>query len=55
MLTPQADGTLIVGDTHVRAVDAPVFQDEAGNAVLMRLLTDLLGTGLDVVERWQGT
>ncbi|MFJ3404710.1 TIGR03364 family FAD-dependent oxidoreductase [Promicromonospora sp. NPDC090134] len=55
MLTPQADGTLIVGDTHVRDVDAPVFQDEAGNTVLLRLLTDLLDTGVDVVERWQGT
>lgn len=55
MLTPQADGTLIAGDTHVRAVDAPVFQDEAGYAVLLRLLTDLLGVDLEVVERWQGT
>lgn len=55
MLTPQPDGTLIVGDTHVRGVDAPVFQDEAGYAVLLRLATDLLGCGLDVVERWQGT
>lgn len=59
MLTPQPDGTLIVGDTHLRAVDAPVFQDEAGYAVLLRLLADLLGTrhgtGPDVVERWQGT
>lgn len=55
MLTPQADGTLIAGDTHVRAVDAPVFQDEAGYAVLLRLLDDLLGVGLDIVERWQGT
>lgn len=55
MLTPQADGTLIAGDTHVRAVDAPVFQDEAGYTVLLRLLSDLLGRDLDVVERWQGT
>ncbi|GAB2476565.1 TIGR03364 family FAD-dependent oxidoreductase [Promicromonospora xylanilytica] len=46
MLTPQRDGTLIVGDTHLRGVDAPVFQDEEGYAVLLRLLTDLLGTGL---------
>jgi FAD dependent oxidoreductase TIGR03364 len=55
MLTPQRDGTLIVGDTHLRAVDAPVFQDEEGYAVLLRLVADLLGTDLDVVERWQGT
>ncbi|MEU4361067.1 TIGR03364 family FAD-dependent oxidoreductase [Promicromonospora sp. NPDC023987] len=59
MLTPQPDGTLIVGDTHLRTVDAPVFQDEEGYTVLLRLTADLLGTaagtGLDVVERWQGT
>ncbi|GAA4709315.1 FAD dependent oxidoreductase TIGR03364 [Promicromonospora umidemergens] len=55
MLTPQRDGTLVVGDTHLRAIDAPVFQDEEGYAVLLRLVADLLGTGLDVVERWQGT
>lgn len=63
MLTPQTDGTLILGDTHLRAVDAPVFQDEEGYAVLLRLAADLLGTGdgtgprtgLEVVERWQGT
>jgi FAD dependent oxidoreductase TIGR03364 len=55
MTTPQDDGTLILGDTHVRDVDAPVFQDEAGYDVLLRLGRDLLGVDLDVVERWQGT
>ncbi|WP_251150873.1 TIGR03364 family FAD-dependent oxidoreductase [Cellulosimicrobium sp. Marseille-Q4280] len=56
MTTPQEDGTLILGDTHVRDVDAPVFQDEAGYDVLLRLGTDLLGRDdLRVVERWQGT
>lgn len=55
MTTPQDDGTLILGDTHVRDLDAPVFQDEAGYDVLLRLGADLLGADLHVVERWQGT
>ncbi|QJW35048.1 TIGR03364 family FAD-dependent oxidoreductase [Cellulosimicrobium protaetiae] len=56
MATPQADGTLLLGDTHARGNDAPVFQDEAGFEVLLRLARDLFGRDdLAVVERWQGT
>ncbi|MEL7977857.1 TIGR03364 family FAD-dependent oxidoreductase [Isoptericola sp. F-RaC21] len=59
MATPQG-GTLILGDTHARADDAPVFQDEEGFDVLLRLgrdlfRDDLLGPAPRVVERWQGT
>ncbi|MFC7877742.1 TIGR03364 family FAD-dependent oxidoreductase [Isoptericola sp. NPDC057391] len=57
MATPQGD-TLLLGDTHLRADDAPVFQDEEGFDVLLRLGRDLFGAqadGLRVVERWQGT
>lgn len=55
MATPQG-GTLILGDTHLRAADAPVFQDEAGFDLLLRLGRDLFGRDdLTVVERWQGT
>jgi D-hydroxyproline dehydrogenase subunit beta len=56
MATPQRDGSLLLGDTHVRDVDAPVFQDEDGYTVLLRMAADLLGrTDLRVLERWQGT
>jgi FAD dependent oxidoreductase TIGR03364 len=55
MATPQG-GTLILGDTHLRATDAPVFQDEEGFDLLLRLGRDLLGRDdLRVLERWQGT
>ncbi|MCK9794273.1 TIGR03364 family FAD-dependent oxidoreductase [Isoptericola sp. 4D.3] len=59
MATPQG-GTLILGDTHGRATDAPVFQDEEGFDLLLRLGRDLFdddlfGRGARVVERWQGT
>jgi len=55
MATPQG-GSLILGDTHLRATDAPVFQDEEGYDLLLRLGRDLLGRDdLTVVERWQGT
>jgi len=59
MATPQGS-TLILGDTHRRADDAPVFQDEEGFDVLLRLgrdlfRDDLLGPDPRVVERWQGT
>ncbi|MFE5307438.1 TIGR03364 family FAD-dependent oxidoreductase [Isoptericola sp. NPDC056573] len=58
MATPQG-GSLLLGDTHLRADDAPVFQDEEGFDVLLRLGRDLFasrpGADLRVVERWQGT
>lgn len=55
MLAPQRDGTVLAGDTHLRDVDAPPFQDEAGFAVLGRQLGEPFGRDdLDVVERWQG-
>ncbi|SKC62260.1 TIGR03364 family FAD-dependent oxidoreductase [Krasilnikoviella flava] len=54
MATPQGD-TLLLGDTHARAADAPVFQDEEGFDLLLCLGRDLFGGDLRVVERWQGT
>ncbi|GAA1722550.1 TIGR03364 family FAD-dependent oxidoreductase [Isoptericola hypogeus] len=55
MATPQGS-TLILGDTHLRADDAPVFQEEEGFELLLRLGRDLFGRDdMHVVERWQGT
>lgn len=55
MYTQRADGSLIIGDTHERAVDAPPFQSESGFELLLELTGDLFGTDrLRVLERWQG-
>jgi FAD dependent oxidoreductase TIGR03364 len=55
MYTPQADGTLLIGDTHDRALDAEPFQSEAGFDLLLDQTRRLFGAGeIEVVERWQG-
>ncbi|WP_067651874.1 TIGR03364 family FAD-dependent oxidoreductase [Nocardia harenae] len=55
MVTPQADGTLIVGDTHIREVSESPFQSEHGFAMLLDHTRELFGgTDIEVVERWQG-
>lgn len=54
MFTQRPDGSLIIGDTHQREIDASPFQDEAGFALLLELTGDLFGTELRVLERWQG-
>lgn len=54
MYTQRPDGSMIIGDTHERAIDAPPFQDEAGFELLLELTRELFGTDLRVLERWQG-
>lgn len=55
MLTQQADGTLLVGDSHVTHDAAPPFLDERWFRILLSEAADVLGApGLDVLERWQG-
>ncbi|UGT62579.1 TIGR03364 family FAD-dependent oxidoreductase [Nocardia asteroides] len=55
MVTPQADGTLIVGDTHIREVSESPFQSEHGFEMLLGHARELFGSDdIDVVERWQG-
>ncbi|KAA9393146.1 TIGR03364 family FAD-dependent oxidoreductase [Kocuria coralli] len=55
MYTSPPDGTVIVGDTHARAVDAAPFQPWEGFDLLLdetrRLFPRLT---LDIVETWQG-
>lgn len=55
MFTQQADGTLLVGDTHAAHDAAPPFLDERWSRILLDEVAALLGApGLEVLERWQG-
>lgn len=55
MYTSPFDGSLIIGDTHVRDVDAPPFQDEAGFELVIAETERLFGVErIRVRERWQG-
>lgn len=55
MLTQQADGTLLVGDSHVTHDTAPPFLDERWSRILLDEVAAVLGApGLEVLERWQG-
>jgi FAD dependent oxidoreductase TIGR03364 len=55
MVTSPSDGSLVIGDTHLREVDAPPFQDEAGFDLLLAETKRLFGVrDVRVRERWQG-
>lgn len=54
MYTERPDGTLVIGDTHVRDIAVSPFQSEASFSVLERLTVDLFGRPISVRERWQG-
>lgn len=54
MYTQRPDGSLIIGDTHLREVDASPFQSEEGFELLLDLTRGLFGVPLRVLERWQG-
>lgn len=54
MYTQRPDGTLIVGDTHVRGSSVSPFQDEASFTMLERLSDQLFWRPIRVRERWQG-
>lgn len=54
MTTQRPDGTLLVGDSHHRGYDSPPFLDEGVADVLLGAAGELLGTDLEVRERWQG-
>ncbi len=56
MYTPQPDGSILLGDTHVREITASPFQSERGFEVLVTEAKALFGVDrVDVTERWQGT
>ncbi|OKH83654.1 oxidoreductase [Mycobacterium sp. ST-F2] len=55
MFTPQPDGSLLIGDTHIRDVAAAPFQSEQGFDILLDQTRKLFGVNdIDVSERWQG-
>lgn len=55
MFTQQADGTLLVGDSHAAHPSAPPFLDEGWSQILLDEVADVLGAErLEVLERWQG-
>lgn len=55
MYTPQPDGSLLIGDTHIREVSAAPFQSEQGFDILLEHTRKLFGVNdINVTERWQG-
>jgi D-hydroxyproline dehydrogenase subunit beta len=55
MVTQHGDGSLILGDTHERGVDATPFESERGFALLLDETRALFGVdAVPVLERWQG-
>ncbi|QZY51136.1 TIGR03364 family FAD-dependent oxidoreductase [Leucobacter tenebrionis] len=55
MFTQQADGTLLVGDSHAAHRTAPPFLDERWSRLLLDEVAAVLGAPrLEVLERWQG-
>lgn len=55
MYTPQPDGSILIGDTHIREITSSPFQSESGFEVLLAEARKLFGVDvLDVSERWQG-
>lgn len=55
MFTQQADGTLLVGDSHANFDAAPPFMAERWSQILLDEVAALLGVEqLEVLERWQG-
>ncbi|OII05446.1 TIGR03364 family FAD-dependent oxidoreductase [Curtobacterium sp. MCBA15_008] len=54
MYTSPSDGSVIVGDTHERDVDAPPFQSEDGFRLLLTETERLFGAPVRVLDRWQG-
>ncbi|MFK4789040.1 TIGR03364 family FAD-dependent oxidoreductase [Microbacterium sp. ZW T5_56] len=54
MYTQLPDGTLIVGDTHVRGDSVAPFQPETAAELLVSEAETLFGVPLRVIERWQG-
>ncbi|UOT04142.1 TIGR03364 family FAD-dependent oxidoreductase [Rhodococcus opacus] len=55
MYTPQPDGSILLGDTHIREISAEPFQSEKGFEVLIREAVALFGVpDVTVTERWQG-
>ncbi|MEV7603978.1 TIGR03364 family FAD-dependent oxidoreductase [Paenarthrobacter sp. NPDC089322] len=54
MFTRRPDGTLLLGDSHVYGQTIGPFQDEWITTRLVSEIGKILGTRLNVTQRWQG-
>ncbi|WP_120521121.1 TIGR03364 family FAD-dependent oxidoreductase [Arthrobacter celericrescens] len=54
MFTRRPDGSLILGDSHVYGQTIGPFQDEWWTTRLVDEIAKILGTTLQVTQRWQG-
>jgi len=54
LVSPTPYQELIIGDSHYYGVDAPPFNNEEIDQLMIGLAEDTLGVKLNVLERWQG-
>ena len=54
LVSPTPYQELIIGDSHYYGVDAPPFNNEEIDRLLIDLAEQTLGVRLNVLERWQG-
>ncbi len=55
MYTPQPDGSVLIGDTHIRDISSSPFQSEAGFDALITETKAMFGVDrIEITERWQG-
>ncbi|MEJ2409176.1 MAG: TIGR03364 family FAD-dependent oxidoreductase [Novosphingobium sp.] len=50
-----ADGSLVVGDSHIYAATPPPFASDEIDTAMIGQFSDLFGTAPPVIERWTGT
>ncbi|WP_029363704.1 TIGR03364 family FAD-dependent oxidoreductase [Herbaspirillum lusitanum] len=54
LVSPTPYQELIIGDSHYYGVDAPPFNNEEIDQLMIGLAEETLGVKLNVLERWQG-
>lgn len=54
MFTMRPDGTVLLGDSHVYDITMPPFQEERITERIIREISDLLDSPLELTQRWQG-
>ena len=54
MFTQRPDGSLLLGDSHTYDLTQPPFLKEKTSASLLQSIEKILGTPLEIEERWQG-
>ncbi|MFJ2619292.1 TIGR03364 family FAD-dependent oxidoreductase [Glutamicibacter sp. NPDC087344] len=54
MFTQRPDGSLLLGDSHSYDLTQPPFLAESTTASLLQSIEKILGTSVEIEERWQG-